>query len=323
LTFKEIPIDKIIVKKNIRTDPDGELGGLMETIEKYELLQPVLVIPKDGSYELVSGHRRLEAMKARNEATVPCIIRNDLSKKALPFIKLVENVQRKQLSSYELVQIFEEMKKSIPGLTQHAIAMMVGKSDTWVQSKYKIEKIIAELIEKDIPMEAIDELNDADLMKLARVKNKKERKKIAKRIADGENPDLLIQEADSYKKPERRISHSKYDIRKFGFKILTSGDHNLLVICKNKSIRNEIADFLIDSQIKKLNELEHEKINTLEKWRSYSKIARELVLALSRSDFLKLPKSKQFYANRRDLLCWAAEEIDEVLKKEEENGASD
>jgi len=95
VTFKEIPIDKIIVNKNIRTDPDGELGGLMETIEKYDLLQPVLVMPKDDHYELISGHRRLNAMKARNEATVPCVVRNDFSEKSIPFIKLIENVQRK------------------------------------------------------------------------------------------------------------------------------------------------------------------------------------------------------------------------------------
>jgi ParB/RepB/Spo0J family partition protein len=245
LTFKEISIDKITVDKNIRTDPDGELGGLMETIEKYELLQPVLVIPKDGQYELVSGHRRLEAMRARNEATVPCIIRNDLSEKNLPFIKLIENVQRKQLSSHELVQIFEEMKKNTPGLTQYQIARMVGKSTGWVNAKYKAGKIIAELIGQGVPEEAVDELTDAELMKLnRRVKNKKERAKIASKMKNCGDKDLLIQAAESYIGPQKHRTSTRSDMRRIGFQIYYSGKKNLLIVCRSSIVQNQVMSVL-------------------------------------------------------------------------------
>jgi len=227
----------------------------METIEKYELLQPILVIPKDDHYELISGHRRLEAMKARNEATIPCIVRTDFSEKNIPFIKLIENVQRKQLSTYELVKIFEEMKKNTPGLTQYHIAQMVGKSTAWVHSKYKAGKIIAELIEQGVPGEAIDELMDADLIKLTRrVKDKKERKKIASKLKDSNNKDSLIREAASYQAPGKIRTYSKSDMRRVGFRMLYSGDHNILVVCRSKLVRKEIEHILFKYYWKKTDE---------------------------------------------------------------------
>jgi len=315
LTFKEIPIDKILVNKNIRTDPDGELGGLMETIEKYDMLQPVLVIPKYGSYELVSGHRRLEAMKARNEATIPCIVRNDISDKSIPFIRLIENVQRKQLSTHELIQIFEEMKKHSPNLTQHEIGRMIGKNGAWVSLKYSIEKIYVELLESGLPEEAIDELKDADLMKLRhRVKSKKERKKIAIAVAEGGEIGPLVEKAESYIEPQK---HKSYDpsMKAAGFQMLLSGDHNLLVVCKNPAIKTEIELLLIDRTMEKLHDREQKHADILKVWEGFSGTAKKLTLALSAAGLLQLPPWKKRWARRSELFNLVAKEIDTVMKE--------
>jgi len=283
VTFKEIPIDKILVKKNIRTDPDGELGGLMETIEKYELLQPILVIPKDGSYELVSGHRRLEAMRLRNEATIPCIVRNDISDKSVPFVKLIENVQRKQLSSHELIEIFEDMKKNTPGLTQYQIARMVGKSTGWVTAKYKAGKIIAELIEQGVPEEAVDELTDADLMKLnRRVKNKKERAKIASKMRGNDDRNSLIQAAESYIGPQKHRTSTRSDMRRIGFQIFYSGNKNLLIVCRSKFVQHDVMKVLWKHGQKKTDEY-REKVRLMRKKKKREIEERRRVLGTTSS----------------------------------------
>ena len=323
MTFKEIPIDRIIVNKNIRTDPDGELGGLMETIEKYDMLQPILVIPKDGSYELVSGHRRLEAMKARNEATIPCIVRSDISDKSIPFIRLIENVQRKQLSTHELIQIFEEMKEHSPNLTQHEIGRMIGKTGGWVNLKYSIEKIYVELLESGLPEEAIDELKDSDLMKLRhRVKSKKERKKIAIAVAEGGEIGPLVEKAESYIEPQKHKSYAS--MRDMGFKMLLSGDHNLLIVCRNPAIKNEIENLLINRIIEKFHEREQKHADILKVWEGFSETAKKLTLALSAAGLLQLPPWKKRWARRSELFNLVAKEIDTVMKEMGgERGATD
>ena len=260
MIFKEIPIDKIVVNKNIRSDPDGDLGGLMDTIEKHGVLQPMLVRPKEGQYELISGHRRFEAMKARNEVHVPCIVRSDFSDNEIPFVKLIENVQRKQLSSYELVEIFEAMKKATPGLTNERIARMVGKSATWVYFKYKAAKIYMELVDQGLPDRAIDELTEAELLKLAKVKDKSEKKKIVKKARSSREFFELVESASSYIGSRKQESYRNLGLKEAGFKILLSGKYNLLVVCVDEKTQREISSVLFDHLVKKIKQ--HEGITS-------------------------------------------------------------
>ena len=78
MIFKHIPLETIVTKENIRSEADDELGDLMNSVERYDIIQPILVVPEDGKYVIVVGHRRFAAMKARNEATIPCVIRDDV-----------------------------------------------------------------------------------------------------------------------------------------------------------------------------------------------------------------------------------------------------
>ena len=242
MTFKEIPIDNILVKKNIRTDPDGELGGLMETIERHGLLQPVIVVPRDGSYELVSGHRRLEAMRARNEATVPCIIRDDLSTRDLPMVKLIENVQRKQLSSHELVEILDQMRAATPGITLAAIGRLMGKSPTWVALKYRAAEIYANLVEQGMPEAAVGELNDTELRRLARVTDPKERGRIARRAKGKGDIARAVKKASSFVPPKKnfRYDHTEYT----GFSVTEIGKCTLQVLCGSESEKRQVSGAL-------------------------------------------------------------------------------
>lgn len=55
---------------------DEEMAELVQSIKDAGVLVPLLVRPMDtGSYELISGHRRLFAAKAADLVTVPCIVR--------------------------------------------------------------------------------------------------------------------------------------------------------------------------------------------------------------------------------------------------------
>lgn len=55
---------------------DAEMAELTQSIKDAGILVPLLVRPMDaGTYQLISGHRRLFAAKAAEFMTVPCIVR--------------------------------------------------------------------------------------------------------------------------------------------------------------------------------------------------------------------------------------------------------
>ena len=58
----------------VRMDEDME--NLVESVKERGVLSPVLVRPlADGSYQMVSGHRRKRASELAGIETVPCIVR--------------------------------------------------------------------------------------------------------------------------------------------------------------------------------------------------------------------------------------------------------
>lgn len=147
MKFKEIPLDEIQVKDNIRREADEDLSDLMDSIEQHEILQPVLVRPlKNGKYELVTGHRRFAAMKARNEATIPAVIRGDVTEGDRVFLQMTENGQRKQMSALEWVEAFEVLRKRDKSYTRARIGKLIGRSAHWVGNQYDAVRLGTKLV---------------------------------------------------------------------------------------------------------------------------------------------------------------------------------
>ena len=67
-----IPLDKITDFPNhpYRVVEDDEMFNMAESVKKWGVIHPVIVRPKeDGTYEMISGHRRKRASEiaGRNE----------------------------------------------------------------------------------------------------------------------------------------------------------------------------------------------------------------------------------------------------------------
>lgn len=169
MTFRHIPIDKIITKDNIRSDVDDELGGLMNSIERHDIIQPILVTPHAGRFLIVTGHRRFAAMRARNEATIPCIIRDDITKRDRVWIQLVENTHRKNLSALEYVEIFdcirEEHKKATgKRMTGRELAVRLGKSFPWVEARYQAVHRMGSLVSAGIDRSELEGMTAGQIL---------------------------------------------------------------------------------------------------------------------------------------------------------------
>ncbi len=76
---------------------DESMTEMVESVKERGVLSPVLVRPMpDGSYQMVSGHRRKMAAELAELPTVPCIVRELTDDEAI-IIMVDSNLQREQV----------------------------------------------------------------------------------------------------------------------------------------------------------------------------------------------------------------------------------
>lgn len=75
---------------------NSEMEMLIDSVKENGILIPITVRPKDGKYEILSGHRRIYACKVAGIETVPAIIR-ELTKDEAVIFMVDSNLQREGL----------------------------------------------------------------------------------------------------------------------------------------------------------------------------------------------------------------------------------
>lgn len=162
----EIELERLRSFENhpFKVTEDGQMMELQESIQKYGILNPLIVRPRpEGVYEIISGHRRKFAAEKIGYRKVPVIIRMLNDDEAV--ISMVDsNLQRKMIRpsekafaykmKYEVIkreagrrkcgqvdQLFG--KKSI-----EVIGEDCGDSPKQVQRYIRITELIPELLER-------------------------------------------------------------------------------------------------------------------------------------------------------------------------------
>ena len=105
-----------------------QIDGLASSIRSQGIIQPLVVRPSPDSadqYQLVTGERRLRAVRHLGWKTVPVVVRQ-IPDEALLETSLVENLQREQLSPIEEALAYRTLLDGY-GYTQETLAPRVGK----------------------------------------------------------------------------------------------------------------------------------------------------------------------------------------------------
>lgn len=113
-----------------------ELSGLVESIRRHGVLQPIVVRPASGGYEVVAGERRWRAAEAAGLSTIPAVVRTLTDQEALE-LALVENLQREDLNAMERARAYRRLMSDF-GLTQDEIAERVGKSQPSIANSLRL-----------------------------------------------------------------------------------------------------------------------------------------------------------------------------------------
>lgn len=125
------------------------LEELMQSIQQYGVLQPVLVRKTLTGYELIAGERRLRASKLANIKTVPAIIR-EYTDSEMTEIALIENLQREDLTAIEEASAYSKLLTEF-GLTQEELAKKVGRSRSHIANFIRLlslPKIIQDYVSR-------------------------------------------------------------------------------------------------------------------------------------------------------------------------------
>ncbi len=114
---------------------DGAIAELAASIGEKGVLQPILVRPIAGGFEIVAGERRFRAAKQAGLASIPAVVR-ELNDQETVEIAIVENLQREDLNAVEEARAFKQLLDF--GLSQEAVAKAVGKSRSSVANSLRL-----------------------------------------------------------------------------------------------------------------------------------------------------------------------------------------
>jgi ParB family chromosome partitioning protein len=132
--------------RNPRVSVDG-IAELAASIAQHGLLQPVVVrrIQPSG-YELVAGHRRLEAAKTLGWAEISAVVRDDTQEEAY-VLTLVENLQREDLSPREEAGALEVLVRE-RGWSTRQIGEAIKRSPMYVSRRLRVfdDPVVAPLV---------------------------------------------------------------------------------------------------------------------------------------------------------------------------------
>jgi ParB family chromosome partitioning protein len=134
--IRNIPIEKIIANQMQPRRDMGDLAELTDSIRENGIIEPVIVKPRDGNFEIIAGERRFRAAREAGMHEIPCIEHDIPDNEALE-MSIIENIQRKDLNVIEQAHAIRSLSE-IYGYTHEEIAKKISKSRVTVTELIRI-----------------------------------------------------------------------------------------------------------------------------------------------------------------------------------------
>lgn len=133
---------------------EGALQELAESIAKRGIIQPIIVRPHGGGFQIVAGERRWRAAQRAHLHRIPAIVR-DFDEAETLEIALIENIQREDLNPIEEAEAYRKLIAEF-NHSQEALGRLVGKSRSHVANLMRLLDLPAtvqqQVVEQKISM---------------------------------------------------------------------------------------------------------------------------------------------------------------------------
>ncbi len=144
---RELPVAQITPnpKQPRRRFDEDALQALAGSLHEQGVLQPVLVRPVEGGYELVAGERRWRAARLAGIERIPALVRNTGDAETLE-LALIENMAREDLSPVEEARACAALADEL-GLTREQIGKRVGRSRAAISNLVRLLELPDEVLD--------------------------------------------------------------------------------------------------------------------------------------------------------------------------------
>lgn len=121
------------------TFDEKAMEELARSIQEAGVLQPILCVPEEGYYKILTGERRWRAAQKAGLSRVPVLIRNIPEAQQLE-ISLIENLQREELNPIEIAHAYQRLIEDLK-YTQQDVGDKVGKERSSVTNYLRLLKL--------------------------------------------------------------------------------------------------------------------------------------------------------------------------------------
>ena len=133
-----IPIDKIKDFPNhpFRVERDEKMEEMVNSIKNEDVVHPVIVRQKDdGSYEMISGHRRKYASMLAGKKEIKAIVRN-LTDDEATILMVDSNIQREQVLPSEKAFAY---RMKLEAMKHQGKRTDIDENETCVENQHKLK----------------------------------------------------------------------------------------------------------------------------------------------------------------------------------------
>lgn len=176
-----ISIDSIDPNPRQARSELGNIDELILSIKEKGVLEPILVRPKAGRYEIIAGERRYVASKNAGLKEMPCIEMRVEDNEAME-IALIENLQRKDLDVFEEADGLKALA-DVYGYNHNEIAKKIGKARSTITEIINICRIPGEIRNY---CKKSNILSRSTLIEIAKQKNTENMKRLVSMIKSRE-----------------------------------------------------------------------------------------------------------------------------------------
>lgn len=123
---------------------DEPLAQLAASIAEQGLLQPIVVRPKGGRFEIVAGERRFRALRLNEATEALCLVREGDDEATTRALRIIENLQRADIKPIEEADAFLALAELDPKKwNATTIGKAIGMSDRFVAQRISIARNLA------------------------------------------------------------------------------------------------------------------------------------------------------------------------------------
>ncbi len=220
-------VGKVLPINQLEPNPEqprvefGDLEELTSSIKQNGVLEPILVKPIENSnrYLIIAGERRWRASNKAGLTEVPCI-ELDIDEQTISEIALIENLQRKDLTIWEISDGLADLAERF-GYTHDDIAKKIGKSRSTVTESMAIAGLPesirqrcreANIRAKSTLVEISRQFDESEMHSFLddllnkEISEKRVKKKTKKKISEDNKETVSAQDNDLKKKHKKKKS---------------------------------------------------------------------------------------------------------------------